>query len=342
MVHRPCFASENYSGVHPAFLESIRDANNGYAPSYGRDSYTHDVQALLQQEFGRNSQAYFVFNGTGANNFAIASVLQPYQSVFCTDVSHIYVDESTAPEALLGARLYPVESVDGKMNVEKLLEKLNRIGDVHHPQPGVITISQPTEYGTIYTHDEIKKITDLAKTHGLLVHMDGARLYNAAAAMKCSLGKMTETVDMVTLGGTKNGMAFGEAVLFFEKTANINTAFHLKRSMQLASKMRFIACQFKTMLTDDLWQELASHANDMAAGFALRLSDFPELQITRPLESNAVFVDIPADYLSRIQELADFYLWNKATGEARFMFSFSSAPLDIDVFFDGLQKIMKK
>lgn len=331
------FSSENYSGAHPAFIKAIEQANIGTAPSYGRDDFTIKAKQIIQDNFRVECDVYFAFNGTGANNFGLAAILQPFNSIFCTDVSHLYVDESTAPEAFIGCRIYAVKSEHGKINIDDLKEKIKRFGDVHHPQPAVLTISQPTEYGTVYTAEELNLLSTLLKENNMLLHIDGARFFNAAVALNCSFNDMIQGVDVLTLGGTKNGMLFGEAVIFFNQTKRVSNAFHLKRSMQLASKMRFISSQFEAMFSNDLWYELAAHANKMAAYFCDQILRSTALKITRPVQTNAVFIEIPGSDSLRLQDFASFYIWNEYHNEARFMFSFDTTKEEIDSFIEQVE-----
>ena len=335
-MNKTSFSSENFAGAHPAFIEAIVNANEGKAPSYGNDAFTAATQRLIQKKFEADCDIYFAFNGTGANNFALAPLVQSFSSIFCSDVSHLYMDESTAPEALLGCRLYPIKSTHGKIDLDDLTDKLNRVGNVHHPQPAVLTLSQPTEYGTVYSLEEIKAFSTLLKKHNMYLHIDGARFFNAAVSLNATLNEMIQGVDVLTLGGTKNGMLFGEAVLFFNESKNENNKFHLKRSMQLASKMRFISAQFEAMFTNNLWYDLAAHANNSATYFAKKITDYTPLRVTRPVETNAVFVEIPKNLYLALQEVATFYMWNEQTEETRFMFSFDTTTSEIDKFIEQL------
>lgn len=331
------FSSENYSGAHPDFIRAIERANVGNASSYGRDDFTSRAQQLIRDEFSADCDVFFAFNGTGANNFGLAAISKPYNSIFCTDVSHLYVDESTAPEALIGCRIYAVKSEHGKIDIDDLEDKIKRFGDIHHPQPAILTISQPTEYGTVYTSEEIKLLSSLLRQHNMRLHVDGARFFNAAVSLNLPFKEMVQGVDVLTLGGTKNGMLFGEAVLFFGESRNENIGFHLKRSMQLASKMRFISAQFEAMLQHNLWYKLAAHANNMASYFQNEILQNTKLKITRPVQTNAVFIEIEPAYSAKLQQFASFYIWNEYHNEARFMFSFDNTTDEIDLFIEHLR-----
>lgn len=332
------FASENFAPVHPVILQAITDANLFHDFSYGADRISDRVKATLREHFGQSIDVYFTFNGTGANNFAIAAISQPCAAVFCTDVSHLYVDESTAPETFTGCRLYPIQSLHGKMIFEELVKAVNSMRSIHNPVPGVVTITQPTEYGTIYSLDEVKKIAGVCRDNGLRLHMDGARYFNAAAALHVPLGYFTYNtgVDVLTLGGTKNGMMFGEAVLFFNGKGREWRKYQLKRSTQMSSKTRFIAAQFEAILKNELWRDLAGHANSMAVIFGSEIRNKSNLVVTRPVETNAVFLNMDESSYEFLNTIVPFYKWGNGTGEVRFMFSYDIKEQDIYRFTNSL------
>jgi len=336
------FASENYAGVHDQIMNALIEANTGAAPSYGNDQYTKDAIATLKTHFGQDIDVYFTFNGTGANNFGIGSVASKYHAVFCTDVAHLYVDESAAPEAFIGCRIYPVNSVDGKMIPQELESKLKRIGDVHHPQPKVVTLTQPTEYGTVYTLDELKVIKDICTKNDLVLHVDGARFFCAAVYLNKSLKQISADagVDILTLGGTKSGMMFGEAVIFFNQAIAGAHKFDLKRSMQLASKNRFIAAQFKAMLAGDLWKNIAEHTNMLAKNLKDTLLAIPSIELTHPVETNAVFITLPKSVYEQLQQFTYFYCWNEDKNEYRLIVSPNTMVAEITVFTEKLKLLM--
>jgi len=288
------FASENYAGVQTDIMQALAEANTGAAPSYGNDVYTAETIGVIKEHFGDDIEVYFTFNGTGANNFGLSAVAARFNSIFCTDVAHLYVDESTAPESFTGCRLYPVMSTSGKVAAADLKAAIKRAGDIHHPQPGIVSLTQPTEYGTVYTTEELQAIKAICNENNLLLHVDGARFFNAAPFLDASLKEMTrETgIDILTLGGTKAGMMFGEAVIFFDKDASGSRKYYLKRSMQLASKNRFIAAQFKAMLQNDLWRKLAVHTNNLAKEFEKQVAGIPGIKIAHPVETTAVFLNM--------------------------------------------------
>lgn len=341
MIH---FSSENFAGVHPALMQALAEANVGHAPSYGKDAMTATTVARFKELFGEQIEVYFTFNGTGANNFGLSFLACRYQSIFCTDVAHLYVDESTAPEMATGCRLYPVASLQGKINLEALRACLNRTGDIHHPQPGVLSITQPTEYGTVYSLEELAAIKAFCHANGLSLHMDGARLYQAADYLKIPLGQMCAVagVDVLTLGGTKTGMLFGEAVVFYNSNFKSDHRYYLKRSMQLASKNRFIAAQFNTLLRDGLWHDIAHHTNCLALQFASELQGRTGLALAYPVQTNMVFVIMPRALHARLQSSISFYYWNEQKQEARFVFSFNNTPEEVTIAITEIKNELVK
>ncbi|MBO9573273.1 MAG: threonine aldolase, partial [Chitinophagaceae bacterium] len=282
------FASENYAGVHPEIMQALEDANKGYERSYGKDNYTVAALRQFRSHFGEQADVYYAFNGTGANVFALSVMLKRFEALVCSDIAHVYEAESTAFEALTGCRIFPVESDHGKITPENILTRLGRVGDVQHPQVRAITITQPTEYGTIYSPEELKRLSLFARENNLLLHIDGARLFNAAAALGCSLKEITEGADIITVGGTKSGLMFGEAVVILKPEKFNDTSFLLKRSMHLSSKTRFIACQFEAILKNNLWRKTGEAANKAAGYLYKKLSALNGVKITRPVQTNAV------------------------------------------------------
>lgn len=337
------FASENFAGVHPEILQALIDANKGHEPSYGNDRYTARAVELFKKHFGEELDVYFTFNGTGANNFGLSCVTKEYQSIFCSDVAHLYVDESTAPESFSRCRLYPVPSKNGKISSDDLKFAIKRRGDIHHPQPGIVSITQSTEYGTAYTLSELKSIRKVCTENKLLLHVDGARFFNAAAHLGVSLKALSKDagIDVLTLGGTKAGMMFGEAVIFFGTKDN-SYKFQLKRSMQLASKQRFIAAQFIAILENDLWHGIATHTNNLANKFGQMLSDIEGIKLAYPVETNAVFLKMPKSLFETMQRYANFYYWKEWENEARVMFSFDNTEEQLHTFVEALRKYSYK
>lgn len=335
------FASENFSGVHPEIMQALIAANVQQVPSYGNDAFTRDAQAVFKEQFGELADVYFTFNGTGANVFGLSCLTERHQAIYCSDVAHIYVDESTAPEAFTDCRLYPVTAPAGKIDIADLGDKLKRVGDIHHPQPGVVSITQPTEYGTVYTIAELRAIKALCVANNMLLHVDGARFFNAAIHLDVSLMQLSTEVgvDVLTLGGTKIGMMFGEAVIFFNQPSGAPLKFLLKRSMQLASKNRFIAVQFLKLFQDDLWKKLAAYTNRLAKQFEREIAGASQIKIAYPVETNAVFLRMPRSLHQQMQEFASFYYWNEKREEARLVFSFDNTPEEVSSLVQKLLSI---
>ena len=271
--------------------------------------------------------------------FALSAATRSFNAILCSDLAHVYESESTAVEAFTGCRLLKVETENGKIIPAALEQSITRIGDKHYPQAKVLTLTQPTEYGTVYTPEEIQQLRDIAKQNNLYIHVDGARLFNAAAALGTTLKAVTEGADMISLGGTKAGMMFGEAVIFLNKELYHDSQYFLKRSMQLSSKMRFISCQFEAMLTDNLWRDIAMHTNNMAQLLASRLQPFKEIKITQPVDTNAVFAIIPVEWNAPLQSVLPFYVWDDTINEVRWMCSFDLQPEHIDTFIDKIKEI---
>lgn len=338
------FASENYAGVQPDIMKALGAANTGHARSYGNDEYTAEAISKLKEVFGNEIDVYFTFNGTGANNFGLGSVTQRYHSIFCADVAHLLVDESTAPEAFTGCRIYPVPSQSGKIIPAELKKAIKRAGDIHHPQPKVVSITQPTEYGTVYTIAELKEIKAICTKNNMLLHADGARYFNAAVALDATLKQMTTDIgiDLLTLGGTKAGMMYGEAVIFFYPNPDHRHKYNLKRSMQLASKNRFIAAQFTAILENELWKSLATHTNKLAKELEKRVVNVKQVKVAHPVETNAVFLKMSAALHEKLQQHAHFYYWNEVKEEVRLVFSFDNTNDDIDRFIKLLTEYTLK
>lgn len=336
------FASDNYAGVLPEVMEAIQKANKDHAISYGNDPLTQRVQDLIQEQFGTEVSTCFVFNGTGANVLSISTATRSFNAVLCADLSHIYCDESSAPETFTGCRFFPVPIDDnGKLTIEALESKLIRKGDIHFAQPSLISVTQSTEYGTVYSLEQLKAIADLAHEHGLYLHIDGSRFFNAAASLGCTLKEMSTDigVDILSLGGTKLGMMFGEAVVVFNKKLSEHIGFRHKQVMQLASKTRFIAAQFEAVLLNDLWRRPALHANRMAQILADALLQYPEIEVTKPVEANAIFAKMPASWIPELQEQFPFYVWNEHTNEVRLMCAFDTTEADVQAFVGSVQRI---
>lgn len=338
------FASDNNSGISPEVLKKIKNVNEGHVVGYGDDKYTDLAVGLIKENFGKDSVPFFVFTGTGANVLSIATTLRPYHSVFCAESSHIQVDECGAVERFCGCKLIPIETVDGKLKPEMLKKHMFGFGFEHHSQPGIISISQGSEMGTVYTISEIKALSDFAHKYGMLLHMDGARLSNAAVSLGTGFKDITYDagVDMLSFGGTKNGLMAAESVIFFKKELAEEFKYIRKQGMQLSSKMRFIAAQFLAFFEDDLWRRNAMHANDMAQKLFLAVKDIPGVEITQKVQANGVFARIPKAAIPRLQEIFFFYPWNEETGEVRWMTSFDTSEEDIDLFSDKIREILSE
>ncbi len=342
-VHAPKgFGSDNNAGVHPELLSAIIAANEGHVHGYGDDDYTRRAEARFREHFGDQARAFMMFNGTGANVAGLAAVVKPWGSVICAEGAHVNADESSAPERFIGCRLLDLPTTDGKLTPELIERHVTRIGDVHHPQCAAVLISQPTEYGTLYSVDEVRAIADLAHSHGLILYMDGARLPNAAAALDTSFREFTTDagVDVVSFGGTKIGMMLGEAVVFLKPELAENFEFIRKQAMQLGSKMRFIACQFDALLSGDLWHRNASHANAMAQVLASAVANIPGVTITQRVQANAVFATVPPQHIETLRERFFFYDWDESQHEVRWMTAWDTTDDDIDAFVDHIRSTL--
>ncbi len=306
------FASDNYSGVDPKILEALTDANREHEGAYGNDQYTEKAVNQFKDIFGNDTDIYFVYNGTGANVLSLKTLTKSYSSIICADTSHIYVDESTAPETFTGCRLKALKSTNGKISAEQIEKHCIRFDDEHHAQPSVISITQPTELGTVYTIEEIKAISNVAKKYKMYLHMDGARISNAAASLNLGFKEFTKDagVDVVSFGGTKNGLMFGEAVLFFNNKLSREVKFIRKHSMQLTSKMRYIAAQFSKYLENDLWRKNATHSNRMAKLLYDKIKEHKSIKVTQPVQANGIFAIVPEKSISKLQEKYPFYIWD--------------------------------
>jgi len=338
------FASDNNAGVHPEILEALGRVNKGHVVSYGDDSYTRKAIEDFKVHFGKKIDVYFVFNGTAANVLGIKALSQSYHSVICSDLAHLHVDECGAPEKYTGCKLLTVPSPDGKLTPEGIRKHLHGFGFEHHAQPRIISITQSTEMGTVYTPEEIRAIADLAHSFGMYVHMDGARIANAAVSLAKGFQEITvgAGVDVLSFGGTKNGMMYGEAVIFFNPEISADFKYIRKQGMQLGSKMRFISAQFSALLSGDLWKKNAAHANSMAAYLAERIRLTGMIEITQPVEANAVFAILPPKLIPLLQGKFFFYVWNETTSEVRWMTSYDTTRKDIDSFVSEIETLFKK
>jgi threonine aldolase len=338
-VSRRGFASDNAAGVHPSVLDAIARASDGHAFGYGHDPLTERAQRRFQELFGESARAYFVWSGTAANVLSLRASCRPWQAVICAGSAHLNVDEAGAPEALAGVKLLSAAAPDGRLTVDAVAPLIGRVGDEHAVQPRVLSISQATELGTVYTLDEVSALAAFAHSRELLLHMDGARLCNAAAALDVPLRALVTDVgvDVLSFGGTKNGLLGAEAVVFLAPGLDDGFPWLRKQSLQLASKMRFLAAQLDALLTDELWLRLASHANAMASRLAAALEGAPGVTITRPVQSNAVFATLPPGAADALRQRFDFYVWDERTGEVRWMCAWDTTSEDVDAFAAGVR-----
>jgi threonine aldolase len=338
------FASDNYSGVHPTILEAIIEANQDHASSYGNDFYTEKAEATFRSIFGENIDVLFVFNGTGANVVSLQCAVQSFDLVLCAETAHIHADECGAPVKATGCMIRPIVTSDGKLTPKLIEPYLKGFGNMHNVQPRVVSISQTTELGTVYQIDELKRLCDFAHTHGLMVHLDGARISNAVAALGVDVKACTVDcgVDIMSFGGTKNGLLMGEAILIFNPELSVNAQFIRKQTTQLFSKMRFISAQFLALFEHDLWLTMARHANRMAQILASEIKQLPFVDLTQPVEANALFVRLPAVIVEPLQREFPFYLWDEINVEARWMCSYDTTEEEIHLFVSRLKVLAKE
>jgi threonine aldolase len=332
------FASDNYAGAHPDVLAALGAANVGHAVSYGADPWTARAEGVLRAHFGPESSALLVFNGSGANVLALRAVCRPWEAVICADSAHVNVDEGGAPEQIAGVKLLLVSTPDGKLTPDDVRARVTRVGDEHAVQPRLVTITQSTELGTRYAPEEIAELARTAHDLGLIVHVDGSRLANAAAGLNCGLAAITSDVgvDLLSLGGTKNGMVGGDAVVFLTPELADGARYLRKQTLQLASKHRFIAAQFVAMFEGDLWRRNAAQANAMAARLGERLVGIAGVHITQPVQANGVFVVIPREAADAVRPTWPFYTRDPTTGEARLMCSWDTTAEEVDAFAAAL------
>ncbi|GAA3926086.1 low specificity L-threonine aldolase [Streptomyces gulbargensis] len=338
------FASDNYAGAHPEVLAAIALANGGHQVAYGEDQYTEHLQRVMHSHFGPSAEAFPVFNGTGANVTALQALTDRWGAVICAESAHINVDEGGAPERMGGLKLLTVPTPDGKLTPELIDRQAWGWEDEHRAMPQVVSITQNTELGTVYTVDEIRAIVDHAHAKGMKVHLDGARIANAAASLDVPMRAFTNAVgvDVLSYGGTKNGMLFGEAVVVLNPDAVSHMKHLRKLSMQLASKMRFVSVQLEALLSKDLWLRNARHANAMARRLADGVRAVDGVEVLYPVQANAVFARLPHEVSRRLQERFRFYFWDEAAGDVRWMCSFDTTEDDVDVFLQALKEEMAR
>lgn len=338
------FASDNNSGVHPKVMLELNNVNRGHVVGYGDDGYTKAAEELFKEHLGRDAEAFFVFNGTGANIMGLSAVTRSWNAVLSAYTAHIVQDECGAPEKNTGAKVLTVDTPDGKLKPEYLWKHMHGFGVEHHSQPKVISISQPTEMGTVYSVEEIKALAAYAHSNGMLLHMDGARLANAAISLSLPFKAFTTDagVDLLSFGGTKNGMMYGEAVVFLRPGISDGFKYIRKQSMQLASKMRFIAAQYIAYLRDEVWKECATHSNNMAKKLEKALRSVEGIRITQKVDANGIFVIMPRKVAEKLNKEYFFYPWDEAAEEYRLMTSWDTTDEDIDTFVSVLKSLLKK
>lgn len=328
------FASDNNAGVHPKVLEAIAAANQGHVVGYGDDPYTKAAVRRFKEHFGNDIEVFFVFNGTAANCLGLKALTEPYHAVICAEAAHIYTDECGAPERFTGCKLIPIPTNDGKLTVESVSHAYHGIGDQHHVQPRVVSITQVTEMGTVYKPREVRDLARFAHDRTMFLHMDGARIANAAASLGLTLREATRDlgVDVLSFGGTKNGGLGAEAVVFFDRRLCRDFLYVRKQGMQLASKMRYTAAQFDALLTDHLWRKNAEHANAMAALLEKEIKKIRKVKIVYPVDANGVFAQIPRQAIAKLQQRYFFYVWNEEQSVVRWMCSFDTTEEDVKQF----------
>lgn len=338
------FASDNNAVVHPEVLDAMKRANEGHVVGYGDDLHTQSAIGKFREHFGEDVEVFFVFNGTAANVLSLQALARPYHAVLCPELSHIYTDECGAPEKLTGCKLIPLPAPDGKLTVETAAHACHGIGDQHHVQPRVISITQSTEMGTVYKPGEIQSLANFAHERQMFLHMDGARISNAVAAQGTTLRQATRDlgVDVLSFGGTKNGLMGVEAVVFFRPELARDFLFMRKQGMQLGSKMRYMAAQMEALLTNDLWRRNADHANRMARLLEQELKEIARVKIVYPVEANGVFAQIPQAAIKKIQERYFFYVWSEEDSVVRWMCSFDTTEEDVREFVVFVRDVVEK
>ena len=335
------FGSDNHSGISREILTAIGGANEDHALAYGDDEWCARTEGIFRETFGPEAKVYFVFNGTGANVLCIDAMCRSHEAVVCAETAHINVDECGAPQRVVGCRLLTVETADGKLTPELVRTRLHGFGFEHHSQPKAISISQPTELGTLYSLEEIRALADLAHSYNMYLHMDGARLANAAVALGKSFKEMTTEVgvDCLSFGGTKNGMLMGESCVILNRVLDVEMKYRRKQMTQLCSKMRFIAAQFEAYLTTGLWRRNAEHSNAMAQLLQEEVKGLG-VRVMYPVQVNSVFVQLPADIWHALQKEYFFYDWDEAQNVVRWMCSFDTTEEDIHSFVASLKRLL--
>jgi threonine aldolase len=338
---RKSFGSDNHAGTHPAVMRAIVEANTGEAPAYGADPWTERATGELKRVFDAEGGVYLVLNGSGANVFGLGLLLGRHEAVICAESAHINTDECGASEQILGTKLLTVAAPEGKLTPELIETRLAGRGDEHFAQPGVVAITQATEYGTCYSLPELAKIRDFCHANSLRVFMDGARLANAAAHLGCTLAELASYADVLSFGGTKNGAMGVEAVVVMRPEYTTNAPYLRKQHMQLSSKMRFLAAQFLALLEDDLWLSNAVHANAMATRLANGLAGLPGVEVTYPVEADAVFARLDPRHIAELQREWMFHVWDEANSVVRWMTAFDVQESDVDAFLSSIESVTR-
>ncbi len=336
------FGSDNFSGVLPEVMKALVEANYGHAVSYGKDQFSQRAVNKFKDLLGQEIEVFFTFNGTGANIIGLSSCINSFNSIICAETAHIHVDECGATEKLIGSKTLTLPTFDGKITKELIDKYMHGFSFEHHSQPGVISLTQCTELGTVYTPEEIKDICNYAHSFGLYVHMDGARIANAVAHLNIDIKEITTYagIDVLSFGGTKNGMMFGEAVIFFNKDLAKNTKYIRKQNTQLFSKMRYIGAQFEAILTDNLWIRTATHANNMAKLLAREVENIPNIKLTQKVQANEVFAIIPRFIVDDLRKKHFFYDWDTDASEVRWVCSFDTTENDVMNFVSYIKSLV--
>ncbi|QZE15575.1 aminotransferase class V-fold PLP-dependent enzyme [Halosquirtibacter laminarini] len=337
------FGSDNYSGVATEIMEYLSHINQSHCHGYGDDPITEEAIKTLKEAFGENAACFFTLNGTGTNITAIDAITHSFDAVVCAHTAHINTDECGAFEKITGSKILPIHTEDGKIKPEQIKPYLAQLGNPHRTQPKVVSISQPTELGTLYTMEEIKAITQLAHENDMLVHLDGARLSNAVAKQKTTFKGATQDlgIDIVSFGGTKNGMMIGEVIVSFNEKASQTIPFLRKQNNQLLSKMRFISAQFIPYFQKEIWKRNADKSNQMAEYFYHKIKDIQNIEVVYPVDTNALFVKLPSELIKPLQYECFFYVWNHEESVVRWMTSFDTEESDIDLFVSKIHELLE-
>lgn len=335
------FGSDNHATVHPRIMDAIREVNHEQVPSYGTDHWSESLKKVFKKEFGEQVDSHLVFNGTAANVLSLRAMVRNYQSVFCSDISHLFQDECAAPEVIGGVKLIPVPAVHGKLTIDELEKLWRRRGDQHFAQTQGISITQPTEVGTVYSFEELKALTQWAKHKRIRIHIDGARLANAAVCLGKGFREFTTElgVDVISFGGSKNGLMLGEAIIFCNPALAQDFNYIRKQCLQLPSKSRFIAAQFLAYFQDQLWYQLADHSLNMAKELHQRIADLRQTKIQYSVDSNAVFAQIPPSWIKKLREKYFFYVWDEKDSICRWMASWDTSIDDVRGFSEQLRDL---